>query len=251
MAQIVGGLRIWPAIEGGEPSCRCLTIPSYDSDVSTNEPTRIVDLSTYFKRLLRHSLWALVAPLAVLTLGAAWTLTTPPSYEAKAALFVQLPKVQSEAEATQQSIFAAQLAASDLAIAQNSAQIAELVIARHPSLDADSLRSSVDFESKGLALTITATAETPDEAAALANDTAEAFTEVMGDLKTDTQPVLAFTYQIGAPASPILAATVSGKIPRLIITVAAAGIIWILAMVILDAKSGRSRVLPASVEGRD
>lgn len=218
--------------------------------MSASDQTRIVDLSTYAVRLLRQWLRALPAALVVGILGLVWSLLVPPSYEATAALFVQLPRVQSEAEATQQSIFASQLAAADLTITQNSPQIAELVTAKHPDLDARSLRDTVTFQSKGLALTVTAAGETPEEAVALANDTAEAFTTVMGDLKSDAQPVLAFNYQLGAPASLDLTDTVSGKMPRLIITLAATVVVWILTMVILDGRTQRKRLGATAVEGR-
>lgn len=219
--------------------------------MSASDQTRIVDLSTYTVRLLRQWLWALPVALIALALGLAWTFTVPPSYEAKATLFVQLPKVQTEAEATQQSIFAAQLAAADLTIAQNSPQIAERVTAKHPGLDASSVRQAVTFESRALVVTVTATGATPETAVALANDTAEAFIQVMGELKTDAQPVLAFSYKIGAPASPGLANPVSGKLPRMIITVAATLVVWTLAMSVLDARAQRKRLGAGVVEGRN
>lgn len=207
--------------------------------MSATEPTPLVDLSSYAVRLLRQWLIALPAALVVGVLGLIWTFTIAPSFEAKSTLFVQLPQVQSEAEATQQSNFAAQLAAADLVIGQNSPEIAGLVVAKHPDLDASSWQQRVLLESGGLVLTVKATDATAEGAVALANDTAEAFTTVMTRLKSEAQPALAFDYTVGAPASVELVDPVSGKLPRLIITVALAGVAWVLAMVVFDARRQR------------
>ncbi|MDO5083884.1 hypothetical protein EII34_08900 [Arachnia propionica] len=207
--------------------------------MTAHEETPILDLTTYVKRLFQQFLSALIPAVLVLVAGAVWTLTAPSSWEARSAVVAKIPTASTEADATQQGAMLAPMVASDLLVAENSFDVASRVIAKHPEIQPTQLKSMVKVRSAGLGLQFNATAGDAASAAALANDYAVAFTEVLNEQHATSQEALRFTYRQSVVADPKLAAVQSGKLPRVVITVGLAGLTWVAAAVLLDLRAQR------------
>jgi hypothetical protein len=202
--------------------------------------TTIIDLRGYVGRLLRHALPALVTPAILVIAGLVWTFTAPYSYESQVALVPNVPAVTSEAEATQQSALVEPLVASDLTVAKTNPDVFQEVLKKHPDLDHASLRTSVEIKQAGaLTLVFKAKGNTPQEAAQLAEDYTSAFIRVADATKRDYQPPLSFTYTAATPADPAMVDQQSGRLPRIIITVAVAALGWVITAAALDARAQR------------
>lgn len=207
--------------------------------MTAHEEPSILDLTTYVKRLFKQFLPAMIPAAVVVVLGAMWTLTTPASWEARSAVVAKIPTANTEADATQQGAMLAPIVSSDLLVAEDSIDVASRVIANHPDIQATQLRSVVKVRSAGLGLQFSATAGDAASAAALANDYAAAFTEVLNEQHAANDEALRFTYRQSVVADPKLAVVQSSKLPRAVVTVGLAGLTWVAAAVLLDLRAQR------------
>ena len=207
--------------------------------MTAHEETPILDLTTYVRRLFQQFLPALVPAALILVAGAVWTLTAPASWEARSAVVAEIPAAATEADATQQGAMLAPLVASDLAVAESSFDVASRIVAKHPEIQVTQLKSLVKVRTAGLGLQFSATAGDAATAAALANDYAVAFTEVLNEQHSASQAALRFTYRQSVVADQKLAIVQSGKLPRAVVTVGLAGLTWVAAAVLLDLRAQR------------
>lgn len=209
--------------------------------MTTHEQTSIIDLRTYAVRLLKQATRALPAAVIVMAIGLAWTFLVPASYESSAAVMVEVPAVETEAEATQQSALFSQLVEAHRDVVGESPEFAAKMAENHPDLDPTMLRETVSIRSAGsfLLLKFIASGETDEEVSELANDAAAAFVEVADELKESAPPPLKLDYRLASSADPELAEIQSGKLPRLIITMALTGLAWLLMAAVLDARAQR------------
>jgi capsular exopolysaccharide synthesis family protein len=174
-------------------------------------------LTKYASVLARYWLYVVGVFIVALLIGAIITIVSPKKYESNATLYVSAQTGSDNAyTAYQGSLLSEQRVKSYLQIATSDRVVAQVISGLHLSLSSDQLKEEVSATSETgtVLITISARDENPAQAAAIANEFARVFSEVVADVERPQQPNLPSPVSVRlveAATPPLLSDAVSPR----------------------------------------